>query len=410
MAENQTPAAPDRSAVKILLLFLLYMSQGLPYGFQTIALPVYLRTSGASLAAIGLTGALALPWMLKALWAPLVDRWGSARIGRRKSWILPLQAMLVGTILAASTIDPSTHMHLLLASLLVMNLVAATQDIAVDGLAVDVLGPADLGPGNAAQVVGYKAGMLIAGGLLVWLSSFFGWRGLFISMAVAAALPLPMIFLYREGAHTFFRAPLPDFRRILGKVVDFFRLPGAWSLVLFIATYKLGESMIDAMFKPFLVDAGFSPGTIGLWMGTYGMAASIAGSLAGGLLSSRLGVFRGLAAGALLRVFPLALEWSLTLVDPTPAQVIGVTLAEHFFGGMLTTALFAYMMSRVDREIGATHYTILASVEVFGKSPGAWASGILADRMGYSWLFAAGTLVSTGTLGLLATLGDKRKK
>ena len=169
-----------------------------------------------------------------------------------------------------------------------------------------------------------------------------------------------------------------------------------------IATYKTGEVMIDAMFKPFLVDSGFSAAQIGLWLGTYGMAASLAGSLFGGYCSSRLSVFRGLAIAALLRIIPLALEWRLTLLHPGAAQVIGVTLAEHFFGGMLTTAMFAYMMSRVNREIGATHYTILACVEVLGKSPGAWASGLLAERMGYSSLFAAGVLISLVTLALLA--------
>lgn len=382
------------------MLSLLYLSQGLPFGFQSIALPVYLRVHGVSLAAIGLTGALALPWMLKALWAPLVDRWGSPAFGRRKSWIVPLQALMVCAVLLASTADPASDMALLFLSIFIMNFFAATQDIAVDGLAVDILGPRDLGPGNAAQVVGYKAGMLISGGLLVWLSTWIGWQGLFLAMAGITTLPLLLLLFYDEPAGTS-TAPGASVREIIGKAAAAFRLPGAGWLVLFIATYKFGEVMVDAMFKPFLVDRGFSPSQIGLWLGTYGMAASLTGSLFGGYLSSRLSVFRGLAVTAVLRVFPLALEWWLTLAQPSAGQVIGVTLAEHFFGGALTTALFAYMMSRVNRDIGATHYTILASIEVLGKSPGAWASGLLAEVAGYSRLFAGGTLVSLVTIALL---------
>lgn len=394
------PPAPP--SVKIGILFLLYMSQGLPFGFQSIALPVYLRTCGVSLTAIGFTGALALPWMLKFLWSPLVDRFGSPSIGMRKSWILPLQLLMVAVIITASAFDPATEMTYLLISVFAVNLIAATQDIAVDGLAIDMLGPRELGPGNAAQVVGYKAGMLISGGLLVWLSAWTGWRGLFLIMGTLAFLPVLPLLFYREGRHAAAGAGGQSLGIILSKVRAAFALPGAWWLMAFIATYKTGEVMIDAMFKPFLVDSGFSAAQIGLWLGTYGMAASLAGSLFGGYCSSRLSVFRGLAIAALLRIIPLALEWRLTLLHPGAAQVIGVTLAEHFFGGMLTTAMFAYMMSRVNREIGATHYTILACVEVLGKSPGAWASGLLAERMGYSSLFAAGVLISLVTLALLA--------
>lgn len=381
---------------------MLYLSQGLPFGFQTIALPLYLRAEGVSLASIGLAGALSLPWMLKAIWAPLVDRWSIPGLGRRRSWILPMQAFMIAAMLSGAWADPSTNLGFLLACVFLMNLFAATQDIAVDGLAVDILGAKVLGHGNAAQVVGYKAGMLLSGGLLVWLSSYYGWRGLFMLMAAVALIPFTMIAFYREGNPDYASpAPRIDLSAILARAGAALRARDAWRLLLFIATYKLGEVMIDAMFKPFLVDSGFTPQTIGLWMGTYGMAASIGGSLAGGLLSSRMGVFRGLAISALLRIFPLAMEWWLSLGVPGSSQVIAVTLAEHFFGGMLTTALFAYMMSRVDRTIGATHYTILASVEVFGKSPGSWASGFLAERLGYSGLFGLGTIISVGTLGLL---------
>jgi MFS transporter, PAT family, beta-lactamase induction signal transducer AmpG len=398
----------DRSTGKVIILFMLYLSQGLPFGFQTIALPLYLRAEGVTLTAIGLAGALSLPWMLKALWAPLVDRWSIPGMGRRKSWILPMQALMIAAMLAGAWADPSANLRYLLGSVFLMNLFAATQDIAVDGLAVDILKAKDLGHGNAAQVVGYKAGMLLSGGLLVWLSSYYGWRGLFLLMAAVALIPFIMLAFYREHApDTAPHAPRIDLGAILARAGAALGAPGAWRLVLFIGTYKLGEVMIDAMFKPFLVDCGFTPQVIGLWMGTYGMAASIGGSLAGGILSSRIGVFRGLAISALLRIFPLAMEWWLSLGVPGPAQVIGVTAAEHFFGGMLTTALFAYMMSRVDRTIGATHYTILASIEVFGKSPGSWASGFLAERMGYPGLFGLGTVISMGTLGLLWGLRER---
>ena len=154
---------------RLAILSALYLVEGLPFGFQAVALPVYLRSHGVSLEAIGLVGALSLPWILKPLWAPLIDRYGSARFGRRKSWIVPLQLALAMTCLLASQVPPERPSWLL-SLVFLMNLFAATQDIAVDGWAVDLLSDEELGPGNAAQVVGYKVGMLTGGGLLVWPS------------------------------------------------------------------------------------------------------------------------------------------------------------------------------------------------------------------------------------------------
>lgn len=380
---------------KTVLLFALYLSQGLPFGFQATALPVLLREKGFSLTTIGFAGALALPWFLKPLWSPLVDRYWSARIGRRRSWIIPLQALMVLTMLASVPVAASGAMAPLLACIFLMNLCAATQDIAVDGLAVDILGQKELGPGNAAQVAGYKMGMVLGGGILVWLSASTGWSGLFMTMAVVAACPLVLILLHREvepdkpagDSH-------PRSSDFMKAFLGAWRTPGAGFFLLFIATYKMGESMIDPMFKPFLVDNGFTAHQIGLWVGTWGMVASLIGSVAGGLLASRLPIVQALFIAAAMRLIPLIGELWLSTIAPTATQVIGVTIAEHFFGGILTTALFAYMMSRVDKKIGATHYTVLAAIEVFGKSPGSWASGYIAQNIGYTGLFSIGVTLS----------------
>jgi MFS transporter, PAT family, beta-lactamase induction signal transducer AmpG len=395
---------------KLGVLWTLYFVQGLPFGFQATALPIYLRTAGVSLTEIGLVMALSLPWSLKILWAPLVDRFGSPRLGRRRSWILPLQGALALSCLAAAAIPPGHRLRELLFLVFVMNLVAATLDIAVDGLAVDVLSTRELGQGNIAQVVGYKAGMLVGGGLLVWASGRIGWQGLFLAMAAltGACFLVPLAWHERrptdpggQSARAVVHPRLGEIVRVLRRVAT---APGAGWFLLFIGTYKFGESMADTMFKPFLVDAGFAPERIGLWVGTWGLLFSIAGSIGGGVLAGRLPLLRAVAVTAVLRVLPVAGEWWLTMVDPTPGRVLAITCAENFFGGALTTALFAYMMSRVDRRIGATHYTLLAAVEVWGKLPAAWVSGWLADRTSYGVVFATATVLSIGFLGLLAPL------
>jgi len=179
---------------------------------------------------------------------------------------------------------------------------------------------------------------------------------------------------------------------------------GILFIIFLIATYKSGETLIDGMFKPFLVDCGFTASQIGLWQGVYGMGASISGSIIGGIVSSRFGVIKGLWITLIFRLVPLFGEWYCTTIVPSPSVVILITIAEHLFGGMLTTAMFAFMMYCVDSVIGATHYTLLATIEVIGKSPGMWFSGLLADTIGYSYLFALGIVVSFIPLVLMVPI------
>jgi PAT family beta-lactamase induction signal transducer AmpG len=186
-ATDAAARQPPRAGT-LATLSLLYIGQGLPFGFQATALPVQLREAGLSLEGIGMLGMLALPWALKPLWAPWVDAIDLLGLGRRRSWLLAMQAMQVVTCLLAATLDPATETAALLATVLAMNLWAATQDIATDGLAVDLLGDGDLGWGNSAQVIGYKVGMMTGGGLLVWLAGHAGWNALFDGMAALQAL------------------------------------------------------------------------------------------------------------------------------------------------------------------------------------------------------------------------------
>ena len=387
---------------KLFVLSVLYFVQGLPYGFQATALPVYLRQEGVSLEGIGLASALALPWMFKFIWGPWVDRFGSERFGRRRSWILPLQVALALVCAAAAWVEPDGGLTALLVLVLLMNLFAATMDVAVDGLAVDVLEEHELGYGNIAQVVGYKVGMLTGGGLLVWASGDIGWRGLFWSMAGLILLAIIVTATFKEvtrsGKTGESAVTVVDVLRTLGRAL---RLPGAGWVIAFIATYKLGETLADAMFRPFLVDAGYSASQIGLWVGTYGLIFSLAGSFLGGLAASRFGLLPAVAVAATLRALAVGGEWWLSLVDPTPLRVISVVAAEQAFGGALTTAIFAFMMSRVDKRIGATHYTVLATIEVAGKLTASWVSGFLASALGYSSLFALATGLSVAFLTLL---------
>jgi MFS family permease len=387
------------AAWKIGVLSALYFAQGLPFGFQSNALPLYLTDLGLTMSQIGFARALALPWMLKALWAPLVDRYGSARFGRRKSWIVPMQLLLAAACVVASLFPLSREtLTPFLLCVLMMNFFAATQDIAVDGLAVDLLDKRELGAGNAAQVVGYKIGMLTGGGLLVALFAK-SWSSIFLSMAALCLLVAALVTFVKEPGP---RADAPhdpsvSWKEMVGRIKQLLTRPGVRWLLLAVATYKMGETLADAMFGAWMVRIHHVPKEqVALWLGSWGIVASLIGSFCGGVVATRYPLKQAVLMTGGLRLIPLIAQWAVVagFALPTQGVIVPLTCAEHFFGGLLTTSMFALMMSSVDRRIGATHYTVLASVEVLGKAGPGLLSGVLVDALGFQPVFGLSVLLS----------------
>ncbi|MEO7731350.1 MAG: MFS transporter [Kofleriaceae bacterium] len=359
----------------------LYFAQGLPFGFFTQALPVILRTRGYSLDAIGLTALLALPWALKFVWAPVVDRWWWPRIGRRRSWILPMQlaATLVLTALALAPVAESVAVWM--AATVVLNLIAATQDIATDGMAVDLLTQDERGFANGLQVAGYRLGMIVGGGVLLGFHEEIGQRGTFLAMAALTALSSVQLIATHES-------PVPPARRQPHLGAHFLRRPGAWRLIALIAIYKAGESFATGMLRPFLVDQGLSLSDVGWMLGTIGFIAGMLGALAGGMLVTRVGRRRALVGFGVAQVVTVAGYAYLALTAPGRPALYAWCGFEHFASGMATAALFTCMMDWSSAESGATDYTVQASTVVIATGAASAVSGFSAHALGYGIHFA----------------------
>ncbi len=398
VASGAAPVSPPFWR-RLTTLFLLYLVQGLPYGFFVSVLPLFLRRAGESRTAIGFYSLLGIPWILKPLWAPLVDRFSWSVLGRRKSWILP--CVMASALLAFSLGSYEPREGASLACLLIMvvgiNLVAATQDIAVDGFAVDILAASERGPGNAAQVVGFKVGMLCTGGILLGLSDELGWKGICAAMGGITLLVFLVAAGYpeRRGKRGGEASP-PTMGEIGRSLVRLASRPGFSIALLLIATYKMGEAGVDAMYRLFLLDGGMDLPAIGVLCGTWGLAFSLAGSVVGGWVGQERERLKSLFWAGIFRAGPLVLIAMLPFLKAplSLGLIYPVTLAEHFFGGMITPIMFAFMMDLCDRKVGATHYTILAAVEVVGKMSVSAVSGLLADGIGYGGFFSLGAGIS----------------
>jgi RhtX/FptX family siderophore transporter len=381
-------AAPMSAPAKLGLLGCLYFSQGLPFGFFMQALPVMLRKHGFSLGQIGLTSLLVVPWALKFLWAPAIDRFWIARFGRRRSWIVPLQLATVA-MLAVLASSASRSMPALLTAVLVLNLLAATQDIATDGLAIDLLAPSERGAANGLQVAGYRVGMVVGGGALLILQDRLGPSRTFLAMAALTALATVPILAAREPARPPAGAPVPG-----GGLPHFLRRPGAFRLLLLVFVYKAGDAFATGMLRPFLVDAGLSLTDIGWLLGTVGFVAGLVGALAGGFAVTRVGRRTALSLFALLQAIAVAGYAVLALSKPGQVPLYAVCAAEHFAGGMATAALFTCMMDWCSPDAGATDYTVQASTVVIATAAASAVAGFSAQALGYFGHFCLATVLA----------------
>lgn len=379
-------------ARKLLLLFVLYFCQGLPGGFLAVVLPVILREQGLDLATIGLASLLSLPWLAKVAWAPLVDRFYIARLGRRRSWILPAQAGMIAITLAFTRVRPEDGLLAVVILFFVLNILAATQDVAVDGLAVDLLRDEELGPGNTAQVAGFKLGNLFGGGVLLALSGVVGWSGDFFVMSGCLALAWVLVFLHREVAPE--GPPSGDgLGSVLPRLFTALKSQGAW-FWLFLLWVKFGETFGGAMTKPMLSDRGFSRELIALVEGVVGGVATILGAVAGGVLARRRGwrpVLGGAAAGQGAALVLLGL-YSLGPIGAVGWAILaGVEAA---FGGAVGVAVFVLAMSWRDRSVGAAQFTVAQVVYMSGGALAAPLAGRIGDVVGVPALLVAGGVMA----------------
>ncbi|MBS7662660.1 MFS transporter [Pseudomonas lalucatii] len=401
-------ASPDRPAnTTLLLLASLYCAQGLPSGLIAHSLPVLLRQHGVDLALIGLLKLLALPWLLKVLWAPWVDRLSSPRLGHHRGWILPLQGGIALVVAGLALLAPGElfgrQLPLLLGLLLLVNLAAATQDIATDGLTVRLLPERWRGLGNSLQVGGYKVGMLVSGSGLLLVYDSVGWSlsmGLLLLLLLLTLVP---IWRFAERERLPFRPALAEPAGpglLLRHYRGLLALPGMGLWLAVLLSFKLGDALGSPMIKPMLVDQGWSAAELGR-LTLISSLVGIAGALLGGLLYARLGVLRALLLFGALQALGIGAMAALVQAGDNHALVYGLALFEQAADGMSTVALFAAMMRQCRAEHEGADFTLQASAQLLlGGLVGA-ASGLLATWLGYAGLFLAAGVLGAGVLVLL---------
>ncbi|WP_250657832.1 MFS transporter [Alkalimarinus coralli] len=390
----------------VVLLSSLYFSQGLPSGFLAHALPALLREYGVSVEYIGLLKLLALPWFLKFLWAPFVDRTELGKQGPHRGWILLMQSLLVVLMMLLSFSSPSALFGSLIivffVIVLMINTTAATQDIATDGLAVKMLPERWRGLGNSIQVSGFKIGMILSGSLLLVSVDKLGWAMSFQLMGLILFVLLLPAFLFKErSAYPESHAenlPSMSNERWFDAYKGFFSQPGIvyWLAVLF--TYKIADSLGSGMIKPLLIDNGYSLTAVAeltFWASISGLLAAVAA----GFIYYRIGAKWSLILFGLMQALGIAAYGLLATGNVSNDGVFVIALVEQAADGMSTVALFALMMGQCRKGHEGSDYTVQACIQVVMSGIVGALSGFVAKLAGYEVLY-----MLAGVLGVLALI------
>lgn len=381
---------------KIILLGSLYITQFLPLGFFTEAFPVFLREQGYSLQLIGTVHLLLLPWMVKFLWAPFVDKFGHTRLGHYRTWILTMQVLSALCIFGIAFLDFNQSIAIILGLVLLLSIFSSTQDIATDALAVEMLKKSEQGIGNGIQSSSHYLGAMLGGGVLLILIYKAGWNISVMFLALLVFLPLIPVLLHKE------KVKKPEVKPELLSPLKFFKRPGnmKWLAVLFIL--PLGAGMADFIYKPFLVDMGYSLEEIGFVRGIFGLSAAFVGALTGGFLVKSYGRKRLIVNFAILQGVSILLFFIPLYFINTLPVVIVVSVIPKFFVGMFTTAMFTLIMERSKVGTAGTDFTVQIAVMTFSAhgiaSP---LSGFLAGGLGYGIMYGVAFLVAIGAVWIL---------
>lgn len=394
---------------RVLSMLGLGFSSGLPLALTGSTLQAWLATEQVDLRVIGIFSLVGLPYTLKVLWAPVMDRFRLPWLGRRRGWILLTQALLGGTIFLMGRCSPAAMPWLVGWLAFLLAFLSASQDIVVDAHRADVLREKELGAGAATTVVGYRLALLVSGAAALIASDHLPWHSVYAGMGLLMIACSVFTLLSPEPTE---QAQAPGTLRdaVWQPLASYFRRSGAIEMLLFIMLYKLGDAIAGAMTTPFLLDLGFSRSDVGTVNKAFGLLSTIAGTLAGGGIIARIGINRSLWIFAVLQAVSNLCFTGLAWVGKHYGVMVVTIAIENVCGGMGNAAFVAFMMSLCDRRFTATQYAMLTSFMAVTRVFASLPTGFAVHALGWALFYAVSVLGALPGIALLPRFAPWGKK
>ncbi|MFH1604621.1 MAG: MFS transporter, partial [Pseudomonadota bacterium] len=366
---------------------LLGFSSGLPLALTGGTLQAWLTVSGVDIVTIAWFSWIGVPYLLKFLWSPLMDRYVPPFLGRRRGWMLLTQLALVVGIVGLACVSPQRNLWLLGCFALWVAFMSASQDIVIDAYRTDLLPAQERGMGAAVGVLGYRIAMLASGGVALILADQIGWRQTFFAMAALMCIGLVVSFMAPEPAVP--GAPPRSLRAaVVAPLEDLFLRPGALQMLALIALYKFGDALAGTLATAFLIrGVGFSLTDVGAINKALGLASLLAGGLVGGLLLVRMSLTRALLLfGVLQAISNLSFALLAWAGKSYPLLIFAVGF-ENLASGMGTAAFVAFAMALCNHSFSATQYALLSALASLGRILFGPVAGGVVEAVGWADFF-----------------------
>lgn len=397
----------------VLGLLGLGFSSGLPLALTSSTLQAWMMSEKVDIRLIGLFSLVGLPYTLKVVWAPLMDRFPAPWLGRRRGWILTTQFLLGASLLILGSLSPPRHLHMVAALALLTAFWSASQDIVIDAYRAEVLPDSDKGAGAAVSVVGYRLAMLTSGAMALILSDHVAWRTVYRTMGLLMGACALWTFLCPESAQddkTTAAVPKSLKETVWAPLTNYFVRPGAVTMLAFVMVFKLSDALAGALTTPFLLDLGFTRTDVGAVNKAFGLVSSIGGTLIGGALVHRLGIARSLWVAAFLQAFSNLAFVGLALAGPNYAFLVGAVALENLCGGLGTAAFLAFLMSLCDQRYTATQYALLSSLMAVSRVLAGTPTGFMVAALGWPWFYTLSVLGALPGIVLLPRFAPWRRR
>ena len=403
---------------RIIIVFLLGFSAGLPFLLMFGTLTAWLSQSGIDKTSIGLFVLTGTAFTLKFLWAPLVDRlplpFVARLLGQRRSWLALAQLVCIASLVGIGLSDPTTGLRVTVLWTVVLAFASATQDIVIDAYRIETLHENEQGAGAATYQLGYRLALISAGAGALILADTLGWQTTYIIMAGLMTLGLLTTLLSPEPKRPAQKDSSQGNRltrynewlknSVVAPFSEFFSRPGALVILLFVVFYKYADGIWAAMANPFYLELGFTLTEIGVVSKTYGVVMTIIGSVLGGVMVLRLGILKSVLFGAVSMALTNLLYAALALSGPSIPVLMAVISIENLANGIGGTAFIAYLSSLCNLAYTATQYALLSSFMNVARTFLASGGGWLADQVDWVTFFVITTIAGIPGVVLLLYL------
>lgn len=376
----------------ITVVTFLGFASGLPFPLVSGTLQAWLASENIDIKTIGILTVITFPYSFKFLWSALFDRYSISKLGRRKGWILTCQLLiLIGIFLMVITTPK--YLSIFSALAILVAFFSASQDISIDAYRTEILKPKDRGLGASLAVTAYRIALIIAGGLCLLLADYLGWQTALL--AVSSMLVLGIFSTLWAGEPEGIKKPTTLRESFIEPFKDLLKRKKSLILILSIIFYKLGDAYAGSLITAFFIrGVGFSLTEVGTVNKIGGLISSILGALLGGVLLTKMTLYRALILFGFFQAISNLMFMALAIIGKNFAFFVSTIIIENFTGGMGTTAFLALLMGICNRGFAATQYALLSSLASLGRVIISPTSGFVVDHIGWAAFYFATFIVA----------------